>query len=405
MSYITQFTVDGLAGRRGQLHFRLNRDVNIFWGLNGSGKTSLLRILHSALQNDSQTIAKVPFEKATVTIYDERYGATFIRTIDMTRADDEYPEEAIFSFDDEDPSRYEIRIPSKSARRVWRTRLAQRSSEAARTSVKSRGLPEYFPHSYLPISRVAERGDARWRPSVRDFQRTSTREGISDSLFDAVFADQVKRRWTAYNTEALGVIQEVQQQGLAEILSVLFSGSSKRGTASAEPEDVADAYGLVTTFLRRQGLKIRFDEKSFESRYKRQQDMQDVVARIRQVMSEVDRAMLPQRNFQALISELYSGDKSISLSAAGIYVKSGDERIALESLSSGERQLLQILLEALASGEGTVIVDEPELSMHVDWQRRLVNSMITVNADCQLILATHSPEVMAEVSDSTIFEL
>ncbi|GLY19721.1 hypothetical protein Kisp01_67350 [Kineosporia sp. NBRC 101677] len=220
-----------------------------------------------------------------------------------------------------------------------------------------------------------------------------------------MFADQVKRRWTAYNTEALGVIQEVQQQGLAEILSVLFSGSSKRGTASAEPEDVADAYGLVTTFLRRQGLKIRFDEKSFESRYKRQQDMQDVVARIRQVMSEVDRAMLPQRNFQALISELYSGDKSISLSAAGIYVKSGDERIALESLSSGERQLLQILLEALASGEGTVIVDEPELSMHVDWQRRLVNSMITVNADCQLILATHSPEVMAEVSDSTIFEL
>jgi predicted ATP-binding protein involved in virulence len=43
--------------------------------------------------------------------------------------------------------------------------------------------------------------------------------------------------------------------------------------------------------------------------------------------------------------------------------------------------------------------------MHVDWQHRLVESIQVINPECQLILATHSPEVMALVGDRCIFEL
>jgi predicted ATP-binding protein involved in virulence len=63
------------------------------------------------------------------------------------------------------------------------------------------------------------------------------------------------------------------------------------------------------------------------------------------------------------------------------------------------------MLEALAAEAGTVMIDEPELSMHVDWQQVLVASMKKVNPDCQLLLATHSPEVMADVPDELVFEL
>jgi putative hydrolase of the HAD superfamily len=59
----------------------------------------------------------------------------------------------------------------------------------------------------------------------------------------------------------------------------------------------------------------------------------------------------------------------------------------------------------LAADDSTVMIDEPELSMHVDWQQVLVASMRRVNPDCQLLLATHSPEVMADVADDKVFEL
>jgi len=79
--------------------------------------------------------------------------------------------------------------------------------------------------------------------------------------------------------------------------------------------------------------------------------------------------------------------------------------IPLQSLSSGEKQLLRLMLETLAAGSSTVMIDEPELSMHVDWQQVLVAAMRRVNPECQMLLATHSPEVMAEVADENVFEL
>src|SRR5438552_13554874 len=68
MAHIVEFTVSGLAGRKSEYSQRLNRDVNIFFGLNGSGKTSLLKILHSAMQNDGSILRSVPFTRAVVTI-------------------------------------------------------------------------------------------------------------------------------------------------------------------------------------------------------------------------------------------------------------------------------------------------------------------------------------------------
>lgn len=63
------------------------------------------------------------------------------------------------------------------------------------------------------------------------------------------------------------------------------------------------------------------------------------------------------------------------------------------------------MLEVLAADANTVMIDEPELSLHVDWQQVLVASMQKVNPECQMLLATHSPEVMADVPDELVFQL
>ena len=81
------------------------------------------------------------------------------------------------------------------------------------------------------------------------------------------------------------------------------------------------------------------------------------------------------------------------------------ESLDLASLSSGEKHLLRIFVETLLVQQSTLLVDEPEISMHVDWQERLIEALRTLNPHAQLVLATHSPEVMAHVSDDKIFTL
>src|SRR6266446_6492229 len=81
MSHIIRFTIEGLAGRKEPYSQTLDRHVNIFFGLNGTGKTSLLKILNSAMSQDSSSLARVPFESANVTIWSIKYETEITTTI------------------------------------------------------------------------------------------------------------------------------------------------------------------------------------------------------------------------------------------------------------------------------------------------------------------------------------
>jgi predicted ATP-dependent endonuclease of OLD family len=64
-----------------------------------------------------------------------------------------------------------------------------------------------------------------------------------------------------------------------------------------------------------------------------------------------------------------------------------------------------IFLETFLAGDNPILIDEPEMSMHIDWQTELVSAIRQLNPKAQLILATHSPEIMAEVADDKVFRL
>jgi ABC-type Na+ transport system ATPase subunit NatA len=64
MAFIRSLRIEGLAGRKDVCSLDLNGDVNVCFGPNGSGKTSLLRVLHSALSNDVDMLKDVTFTKA-----------------------------------------------------------------------------------------------------------------------------------------------------------------------------------------------------------------------------------------------------------------------------------------------------------------------------------------------------
>lgn len=76
----------------------------------------------------------------------------------------------------------------------------------------------------------------------------------------------------------------------------------------------------------------------------------------------------------------------------------GDEVIPLYKLSSGEKQLLLILLRVFLMEEQPYILlmDEPEISLHIEWQYRLFEEIRCLNPHCQIITSTHSPSLFGD---------
>lgn len=70
-------------------------------------------------------------------------------------------------------------------------------------------------------------------------------------------------------------------------------------------------------------------------------------------------------------------------------------------LSSGEKQLIIILAHVvfLKNGKNTsiFIVDEPELSLHISWQELFVDALLKASPDTQFILATHAPAIISKI--------
>jgi hypothetical protein len=84
----------------------------------------------------------------------------------------------------------------------------------------------------------------------------------------------------------------------------------------------------------------------------------------------------------------------------GLRISNTDDGSALapEQLSSGERQLLLLLCHAMLSGAESAlfIIDEPEISLNVKWQRKLISALLSCVqfSNVQFILATHSVEII-----------
>ena len=107
----------------------------------------------------------------------------------------------------------------------------------------------------------------------------------------------------------------------------------------------------------------------------------------------------PKRRFQDMVDELfsYTGKKIDRRSNDIVFWQDGD-RLLPYKLSSGEKQMLVILLTVLVrNGEHCVLfMDEPEASLHVEWQQKLIGMIRELNPNLQLILTTHSPAVIME---------
>lgn len=140
--------------------------------------------------------------------------------------------------------------------------------------------------------------------------------------------------------------------------------------------------------------------------------IQQIAAQAQEIEKEKERIRAPITMYLNTVNEFFcvgEDKKKIFINDVGkmtILSESPQRRLSLYDLSSGEKQIVIIfgcLIFGLPAGKnGIYIIDEPEASLHLAWQKIFVESIRRVNSSIQLIFATHAPEIIGRYASKAI---
>ena len=136
---------------------------------------------------------------------------------------------------------------------------------------------------------------------------------------------------------------------------------------------------------------------------KNQEEARNILSELQKdadnVNKQRDSLLKPFEVFSDLTSKIFEHKgiklKSVTLGDSIDYIDSG-------SLSAGEKQMLSFLCYNAFSSETIIFIDESELSLHPDWQRRLFPTLLKQQSSNQFIIATHSPFIYSKYQDKEI---
>ena len=139
-----------------------------------------------------------------------------------------------------------------------------------------------------------------------------------------------------------------------------------------------------------------------------------IIAQLQQGNADAAQQLsMKKKRFQDMVDELFeeTGKRIVRTENEIRFTQIG-EMLTPNQLSSGEKQMLTILLTVLVEDDQPYVLfmDEPEVSLHIEWQKRLIDLILELNPNVQVILTTHSPALImngwtdrvTEVSEITV---
>lgn len=206
--------------------------------------------------------------------------------------------------------------------------------------------------------------------------------------------------------------------GAAPFLSVFYDASRTIATAkdalssqvNGSPTPGVYPFSPAYDSLVAGQLKFR----SLLQWFKAREDVENELKVSRQDLSLEDPQLSVVRRAVAGMLPGFSGLR-IQRDPLHMVIRKGDETLAIDQLSDGEKLLLALaadLARRLAmvyadrgdplQGEAVVLIDEIELHLHPSWQRRVLGALRSTFPNCQFIVTTHSPQVLSEVPNDAV---
>lgn len=418
MNYIEHVEIEGFWGQK-NVSLRLREDLNFIIGPNGSGKTTIINLISAVLRADILVLYSIQFAKITIRL--KTIGANRKPIIEVAKIIDNKMGNFGLRYTIKDKSSDRGRVYGVEGphdERLYRDYKYSRSrryiAEGVRLSKILSGLVEV---NWLSIH----------RSSLEMDPRTRREEGYESSVDKKLYelSQAFAQYFSLLTSKAEAESKNFQEHVFLSLLDQDRHSGDVLNQIVAEPEDKATVVGVLkdlgvtnnkatrsvnTHFARLFDAKERFEkEEVFTledaitlSDAKRVSEM---IKEWRHLQSERESIFAPRIQFERIINKLLSG-KELHFDARNnpkIHLASGD-KVDIDVLSSGEKQLFILLGEALIQEERPVIFisDEPELSLHVSWQSSLFENIRSLNGSCQVISATHSPDIVGAFQDRVI---
>ena len=131
----------------------------------------------------------------------------------------------------------------------------------------------------------------------------------------------------------------------------------------------------------------------------------DLMAKIKEKLKEVKNKDTDNRRPFKILSQLVSEvfrDKAIKVSPT-LGFGNADAKVGANNLSAGEKQMFGFLSYNALLKNSIFFIDEPELSLNVDWQRILFRKLMEQGSNNQFIVATHSPFIYSQYPQRELF--
>lgn len=111
--------------------------------------------------------------------------------------------------------------------------------------------------------------------------------------------------------------------------------------------------------------------------------------------------------YEDIVNEKLAFKKMVLSRTDGIVVKTNDgSSLSLNELSSGEQEILVLFYKLIFESDvNLLLIDEPEISLHIVWQKELLEnlkSVVKLKKNIKVIIATHSPQIISHNWDLQI---
>ena len=386
---IRSLEVKGLNDRDdGNFNFHFHEDLNIFTGANGSGKTTLLKLIWYFISGHlKQILSEIPFTYFSIEA--EPFSIVMER---------QNPEEFMLTFKYSSNTRGEgggISIKIDPETKIIDTKNIDRVNKLEKRIAESSKGSLFFP-TFRRIEGGFSIG-SRSSAHTEDVAGLRLLSSTTEKLLTAIsqLSDDM-------STERHKFIVSISTMDIIKLLPEKYVGIY---------QEISNRQSQVLTNISREIQKnpdkdkigeIPEDASSLLDAIQKVDKETEQMKKPLSVLSELTRKIF-RYNAILVTEKLVLGGKSDGIAfregSEDITIEEVDDAISSDKLSSGEKQMLSYLCYNAFYKDTAIFIDEPELSLHVDWQRRLFPTLLEQGQNNQFFVATHSPFIYTKYSD------
>lgn len=413
MHKLRSIDIAGFRGQQKTIKLRLKDDANFLIGRNGTGKTTLINLIHAALVVDSTSLRRANFE--TIILKFKKSGDKRVPTVTIKKSGSTDLGTGISYYVQDDSSsettQYDLAVVRRRQGSAPQPPI-RRPTPLVPVSVVRDRLSSIYKTTWLSLQRKAfavDRGDIEFEPT--DDEETDVDRRLDQVLNDLVryfsrldklVSDKTQlfqKDWflSSLATERSFSLSSLSRLNFEDERSALTSIFERFGMSSESYNAQIDKHFSIAKEI---AQKVRTRDRLPIQDYLAVFDVMRLHSLVEQwqLLQAAQKVVyLPKTQFIEIASDmLYKKNILVNRSNQVTIVSPNNLPIPIRSLSSGEKQLLIFLSETLLQEQESYVflADEPELSLHVEWQEELVPNLLKINPNAQVLFATHSPDIV-----------